>query len=110
MQAQSKARLWAARAGLILGPAAWVVNQQFTSTFIYAKCEAASLRLVLSSGILCGCVALVGLLLSWSARAMARDSSTSSFTATLGAFAGGLSLLVIIAGTIAGFLLPGCYG
>jgi hypothetical protein len=30
-------------------------------------------------------------------------------TATIGALAGGMALLVIIAGTISGFLLPGCY-
>jgi hypothetical protein len=33
----------------------------------------------------------------------------TSFTATLGALSGALFLLVIIAGTMAGFMLPGCY-
>lgn len=109
METHSKAHLWAARSGLILGAAAWAANQQFTSTLIYARCHAASPTLVLSSGIVCGCMALAGLLLSWSARGPMSSPSTGSFTATLGVLAGGLSLLVIIAGTIAGFILPGCY-
>jgi len=109
MQAHPKARPWAARSGLILGPLAWVLNQQFTSTLIYAKCAAVSPTLVLSSGIVCGCLALLGLLLSWSARRSAPDESTGSFTATLGALAASIFLLAIIAGTIAGFILPGCY-
>jgi len=109
MQAHPKARPWLARAGLILGPIAWAANQQFTSTFIYARCEEASVTLVLSSGILCGCLALAGVLLSWSSRRPLPGQPTGSFTATLGTLAGAVSLLVIIAGTIAGFLLPGCY-
>ena len=109
MQAHPKARPWLARAGLILGPIAWAANQQFTSTFTYARCEEASLTLVLSSGILCGCLALAGMLLSWLALRSLPDQSTGSFTATLGALAGAIAFLVIIAGTIAGFLLPGCY-
>jgi len=109
MPAPSKTLRWSARSGLILGPLAWGLNQQFTSTFTFAKCDAANLSLVLTSGISCACVALAGLLLSWSARRSAADESTTSFTATLGALAAGMSLLVIVSGTAAGFLLPGCY-
>jgi hypothetical protein len=109
MQAELKTRPWAARAGLILGPIAWAANQQFTSTYIYAKCGSTSLTLVLSSGIVCACLAVVGLLLSWRAKGSAPNSSTTSFTATLGTLSGAIALLVIIAGTIAGFLLPACY-
>ncbi|MFL6606529.1 MAG: hypothetical protein ACJ8R9_35090 [Steroidobacteraceae bacterium] len=109
MQAPSKTVRWSARSGLILGPLAWGLNQQFTSTFIYAKCEAARLPLVLTSGILCACIAIAGLLLSWSARRSAADESTTFFTATLGVLSAAMFLLVIVSGTLAGFLLPGCY-
>jgi hypothetical protein len=108
MHSQSKLR-WAARAGLILGPLAWAMNQQFTSEFTYAKCGAADLSVVLTSGILCGSVAISGLLLSWFARRSTSEKSLTSFTATLGALAGGMFLLVIIAGTMSGFMLPGCF-
>jgi hypothetical protein len=108
MQSQSKLR-WAARAGLILGPLAWATNQQFTAEFTYAKCSAADLSLVLTSGILCGSVAIAGLLLSWFARRSTSGESLTSFTATLGALSGAMFLLVIIAGTTAGFMLPGCF-
>jgi hypothetical protein len=108
MQAPSKLR-WAARAGIILGPLAWVINQQFTSEFTYAKCHAADLSLVLTSGILCGALAIAGLLLSWFARRSASRESVTSFTAMLGALSGAMFLLVIVAGTTAGFMLPGCF-
>src|SRR4051794_22802931 len=108
MQSQTTQR-WAARAGLILGPLAWATNQQFTSEFTYAKCGAASLSVVLTSGIVCGFVAISGLLLSWFARRSAAEGSLASFTATMGALSGAIFLLVIIAGTTAGFMLPGCF-
>ena|ERR1700712_761805 len=108
MQSQTRVR-WAARAGLILGPLAWATNQQFTAEFIYAKCGAADLSVVLTSGIVCGSVAVAGLLLSWFARRSTPDDSLTSFTATLGALSGAIFLLVIIAGTLAGFMLPGCF-
>jgi hypothetical protein len=100
---------WAARSGLILGPLAWALNQQFTSTLTFAKCTAASLSVVVTSGVVCACIAIAGLLLSWSARGSLPHDSTRSFTAVLGVLAGALFLLVIIAGTAAGFLLPGCF-
>jgi hypothetical protein len=109
MDTHSNVNRWSARSGLILGPLAWVINQQFTSELTYAKCEAASLPLVLTSGVLCSIVALAGLLFSWSARRSTPNQSTRSFTATLGALSAGVFLLVIVAGTAAGFLLPGCY-
>src|SRR4051794_16310832 len=96
---------WSARSGLILGPVAWAVNQQFTSTFTYAKCGAASVSVVLASGILCASIAIAGLLLSWSAWRSTPDESLTRFTATLGVLAAVLFLLVIVAGTTAGFLL-----
>jgi hypothetical protein len=108
MLSQSKLR-WAARAGLILGPLAWATNQQFTSEFTYARCSAADLYFVLTSGIVCGSVAISGLLLSWFAQRSSADDSLTSFTATLGALSGAIFLLVIIAGTTAGFMLPGCF-
>jgi hypothetical protein len=109
MDTHSKIHRWSARSGLILGPLAWAINQQFTSELTYAKCEAVSLPVVLTSGILCTMAALAGLLLSWSARRAVPSDSTRSFTATLGALSAGTFLLVIVAGTAAGFLLPGCY-
>jgi hypothetical protein len=109
MDTESKVHRWAARSGLILGPLAWMLNQQFTSELTFAKCESASLQVVLASGLVCTVVAVVGLFFSWSARRSAPGDSTRSFTATLGALSAGVFLLVIIAGTAAGFLLPGCY-
>jgi hypothetical protein len=109
MDTESKVHRWAARSGLILGPLAWVINQQFTSELTFAKCESVSLPVVLTSGLVCTLVAVAGLFLSWSARRSAPGDSTRSFTATLGALSAGVFLLVIIAGTAAGFLLPGCY-
>jgi hypothetical protein len=109
MDTESKVHRWAARSGLILGPLAWVINQQFTSELTFAKCESASLPVVLTSGLVCSVVAVAGLFFSWSARRSSPGDSTRSFTATLGALSAGVFLLVIIAGTAAGFLLPGCY-
>jgi hypothetical protein len=109
MDTHSKIHRWSARSGLILGPLAWAINQQFTSELTFAKCEAASLPVVLGSGIVCTIVAMAGLLFSLSARRSAPSDSTRSFTATLGALSAGTFLLVIVAGTAAGFLLPGCY-
>jgi hypothetical protein len=109
MDTESKVHRWAARSGLILGPLAWVINQQFTSELTFAKCESASLPVVLTSGLVCTAVAVAGLFFSWSARRSAPGDSTRSFTATLGALSAGVFLLVIVAGTAAGFLLPGCY-
>jgi hypothetical protein len=109
MKVASRAHRWAARSGLILAPAAWVVNQQFTSELTYAKCSAATTAVVLSSGLLCAAAAAAGLLVSWYARRAAAQEPTIAFTATLGALAAALALLVIVAGTAAGFLLPGCF-
>jgi hypothetical protein len=109
MDADTKVHRWSARSGLILGPLAWAINQQFTSELTFANCKAASLPMVLTSGILCTVVAIAGLFFSWSARRSAPGDSTRSFTATLGALSAGVFLLVIVAGTAAGFLLPGCY-
>lgn len=106
---------WAARAGLILGPLAWALNQQVTSTMIYSDCARGRTATVLASGVLCACLALLGLGLSWFARqgALAEHSSTqpatTAFTATLSTCAAAIFFLVIVAGTAAGFLLPGCY-
>jgi hypothetical protein len=94
---------------LILGPLAWVIDQQFTSQLAFTKCGATNLSLVLTSGIACAILAAAGLFFSWSARRLARGDSTTSFTATLGALSAAVSFLVIVAGTTAGFLLPGCY-
>jgi len=71
--------------------------------------RAVGLSTVITSGIVCAGVAIAGLLLSWSAHRSAPHPSTMSFTATLGALAGATFLLVIVAGTMAGFLLPGCF-
>src|SRR5882757_1685800 len=109
MHADSRIHRWSARSGLILGPLAWLINQQFTSELTFAKCAAASLPVVLASGLVCTTVAAAGLFFSWAAQRSAPDDSTRSFTATLGALSAGISLLVIVAGTAAGFLLPGCY-
>ncbi len=109
MKPASKAQRWAARSGLILAPLAWAANQQFTAELAYAKCSAATTSVVLSTGLLCAAVAIVGLLLSWHARRAAIKESATAFTATLGTMAGALALLVIVAGTAAGFLLPGCF-
>ncbi|MDB6102701.1 MAG: hypothetical protein JWO52_2700, partial [Gammaproteobacteria bacterium] len=48
MDTHSKKHRWSARSGLILGPLAWAINQQFTSELTFAKCEAASLPVVLA--------------------------------------------------------------
>ena len=109
MDADSNTRRWSARSGLILGPLAWLIDQQFTSGLTFAKCAAASLPVVLASGIACTILATAGLVFSWAAQRSAPTDSTRSFTATLGVLSAGISLLVIIAGTAAGFLLPGCY-
>jgi uncharacterized membrane protein YbjE (DUF340 family) len=109
MDPSPKKYRWNARSGLILGPVAWVTNQQVTSELTYAKCEAVSSTLVVVCGVVCACVAIAGLGLSWSARHRAPADSTTSFIATLGALAAAMFLLVIIAGTIAGLLLPGCF-
>jgi membrane associated rhomboid family serine protease len=115
MKLTDKGYRWAARAGLILGPLGWALNQQFTSNFTYSKCELSGTPLVLASGVICGLIAVTGLVFSWSARRRflqeppADVASTTPFTATLGAMAAAMFLLVIIAGTAAGFVLPGCY-
>jgi hypothetical protein len=109
MDASSKTYRWKARSGLILGPVAWAINQQFTSELTYVKCEAASSTLVVICGVVCACVAIAGLGLSWSARRSDPAESTTSFTATLGTLSAAMFLLVIIAGTMAGLLLPGCF-
>jgi hypothetical protein len=109
MDTDSRMHRWSARSGLILGPLAWAINQQFTSALTFAKCAAASPPVVLASGIVCTVVAMAGLFFSWSARRSAPRDSTTSFTATLGSLSAGVFLLVIVAGTVAGFLLPGCY-
>jgi hypothetical protein len=109
MDTESKLHRWAARSGLILGPLAWAINQQFTSQLTFAKCESASLPVVLASGLVCTVVCMAGLFFSWSARRSAPGDSMRSFTATLGTLSAVVFLLVIVAGTAAGFLLPGCY-
>jgi len=109
MDASSKTYRWKARSGLILGPVAWAINQQFTSELTYVKCEAASSTLVVVCGVVCACVAIAGLLLSWSARQRVPADSMTAFVATLGALSAAMFLLVIIAGTVSGLLLPGCF-
>ncbi len=116
MSIHTLSRRWAPRAGLILGPLAWAINQQFTSTMIYAQCARGRTTTVLVSGALCACLAMLGIAFSWSARryapaenTSAGQHSTAAFIATLSTCAAAIFLLVIIAGTAAGFLLPGCY-
>jgi len=109
MDDSSKTHRRLAPAGLILAPVAWAANQQFTSQLAYVKCEAASSTLVVVCGVVCACVAIAGLLLSWSARQRAPADSMTSFVATLGALSAAMFLLVIIAGTVSGLLLPGCF-
>lgn len=108
-QAPSRSGRWSARSGLILGPLAWAIDQQFTSQLTFTKCAVASLPVILATGVACTILATVGILFSWAARRSAPADSTRAFTATLGALCGGVSLLIIGTGTVAGFLLPGCY-
>jgi hypothetical protein len=109
MDDPSKTQRRFAPAGLVLAPIAWAANQQFTAQLVYVKCETASSTLVVVCGAVCACVAIAGLLLSWSARKRAPADSMTSFTAMLGALSAAMFLLVIIAGTASGLLLPGCF-
>jgi hypothetical protein len=102
-------RVWQARAGLILGPVAWLLDQQLTSDWTYAHCDSVHPEIVLITGLVSAAVAATGLLLSWRASRGSQSDSLLRFTAMLGMLSGALALLVVAAGTAAGFLLPGCF-
>jgi len=108
MQIQSGNQVWNARSGLILGAAAWLIDQQLTSNLTYARCDLVHPLLVVTVGCLCAALAGVGLLLSWRA-SRAGGMSMPAFTAYLGMLASAYAILVVAAGTIAGLILPGCF-
>jgi hypothetical protein len=109
METQSKNRVWSARAGLIMGAAAWLIDQQLTSNLTYARCDVAHPAVVLTIGAVCAALAAVGCVLSWRAMRTTDGTPMSSFTAYLGMLASAYAILVVIAGTAAGLILPGCF-
>lgn len=98
-----------APAGLILGGAAWLLDHQLTSDLTYARCDVVNPLVVFTIGLVCTGIAAVGFVLSWNASRLAAGSAVIKFTAMLGMLASAYSILVVAAGTIAGWLLPGCF-
>lgn len=109
METQIKNRVWSARAGLIAGAAAWLIDHQLTSDLTYARCDVVHPAVVLTIGGFCAAIAAIGFMLSWRAIRAVSGSSTSSFTAYLGMLASAYALLVVAAGTAAGLIVPGCF-
>ena len=94
---------------MILGAAAWLIDHQLTSDLTYARCDVVHPLVVITIGLVCAAVAVVGFVLSWNASRIAGGSSVMKFTAMLSMLASAYSVLVVAAGTAAGLLLPGCF-
>jgi hypothetical protein len=97
--------------GLAFGPVAWAVDQQLVSQSAYITCPDFDSTFAVFVGILCGALAISGILVSASARRRLRrhpqlsTSSADPFIASVCAMVAAVSLLAIVFGTSASIVL-----
>lgn len=102
-------------AGLLGGTIGALGQHQTMSNLIYERCELGNPLLMGLSGLIAAAVVVAGGLLSLAilrssvADATTPDQGSRRFIAGVSAMSAGIFLLVVIAQTLAGFIIPDCY-
>jgi hypothetical protein len=92
-------------AGLVIGPFAWLLQQQLLSAGAFAACAASTQRNVISAGIACAVMASIGAGLSWWGRERLPrgeapdDVGSRRFIADMSILLAGFSIAVIAVGS-----------
>jgi hypothetical protein len=100
------ARRWASSAGLLVGPALWVVNMQAGQILPHSDCGA-SFRFSFALSALSAVLALGAGWASWRGRAVTRTAS-GRFMAGVGCLAALVFAFTLIMQAAAGVVLTGC--
>lgn len=103
---------WHAWAGLMLGPMAWGLDQQVSSTWSYAKCHP-GVGTTLAVGVICLLLAALGGALSWRRWHRSRGADdvdhAHGFFALLSVVSAAYFALIIVVGTGASIILRECW-
>jgi hypothetical protein len=107
MKARALALAWAA---LALGALAWFAGHQVGSNLTFARCDLSGGLSVAIVGLVALALIATGFLLS--RRVWRSDGSEEGhrFTALVGMLAAGLFGFAILLQTVAGFIIPACFG
>lgn len=95
-------------AGLFLGAAAWALHHQIGADANMWSCVQANGGFVITTGLVCLVLALIGGLVSWQAAAADPGSQYHRFARAVGLLAAGVFLLAILFQTLAGAIVPAC--
>ena len=103
-------RLALAWAALGLGALAWFAGHQVGSNLTFARCDLSGALSVAIVGLVALALIATGFLLSRRTWRSGDTGEGQRFTALVGMLAAGLFAFAILLQTIAGFIVPACFG
>jgi hypothetical protein len=107
MKRRQLAFAWAA---LALGALAWFAGHQVGSNLTFARCDLSGALSVAIVGLVALLLIALGFLLSYRVWRSGEPEEGLGFAAMIGMLAAGLFAFAILLQTVAGFILPSCYG